>query len=410
MLKIRFGRFLVPLWLVAILIGLGVAAAYYIYTLTIPLEVKEPLEVVSYPNKLSLYPGQTINFNVVIRNHASINYTVYLDFSLDNATYQNNYVEFSQEMYIVSPGENILKAWVRVEPFASPTNATLYVKILRGVISLTKIASGKIAYDSFSASNGTATDMPWTVMKGKNIPVTPIVEDGKLKMVSDPETRWINAWLTNINVTDFVFEVKVKPMMLTHEGPEVQIVASTGEEEPPTAAFDYYHKAHVLRIMIGSTGFTTYQTKSFTMFTNTWYTIKMVVSRPHMKIYLNNDLVFDVTDSNIAPCPSQLRLTGFESVEWGYWDDVKIWKSNLITIYNLREGQKIELYDNANNLKLVSTVRPGENKAILDVSTPTFPFKGYFKIYASDGVTTLCITPLYDDIWGGDEYTVNIGS
>jgi hypothetical protein len=111
------------------LIGLGVAAAYYIYTLTIPLEVKEPLELVSYPNKLSLYRGQTINFDVVIRNHASINYTVYLDFSLDNATYQNNYVEFSQEIYIVSPGENILKAWVRVEPFASPTNATLYVKI-----------------------------------------------------------------------------------------------------------------------------------------------------------------------------------------------------------------------------------------------------------------------------------------
>jgi hypothetical protein len=92
LLKIRVGRFLVPLWLVAILIGLGVAAAYYIYTLTIPLEVKEPLELVSYPNKLSLYPGQTISSDVVIRNHASINYTVYLDFSLDNATYQNNYV------------------------------------------------------------------------------------------------------------------------------------------------------------------------------------------------------------------------------------------------------------------------------------------------------------------------------
>jgi hypothetical protein len=84
-LKIRVGKFLVPLWLVAILIGLAVAAAYYIYILTIPLEVKEPLELVSYPNKLSLYPGQTVNFDVVIRNHASINYTVYLDFSLDNA-------------------------------------------------------------------------------------------------------------------------------------------------------------------------------------------------------------------------------------------------------------------------------------------------------------------------------------
>jgi hypothetical protein len=55
-------------------------------------------------------------------------------------------------------------------------------------------------------------------------------------------------------------------------------------------------------------------------------------------------------------------------------------------------------------------VGSGENKAILDVSTLTFPFKGYFKIYASDGVTTLCITSLYNDIWGGDEYTVNIGS
>jgi hypothetical protein len=98
-------------------------------------------------------------------------------------------------------------------------------------------------------------------MKGRNIPVTPIVEDGKLKMVSDPETRWINAWLTNINVTDFVFEVKVKPMMLSHEEPEIQIWALTGEEEPPRAVFDYYETAHKLRVMIGSTfnSFTTYQ-------------------------------------------------------------------------------------------------------------------------------------------------------
>jgi hypothetical protein len=411
MLKIRFGRFLVPLWLVAILTGLGVAAAYYIYTLTIPLEVKEPLELVSYPNKLSLYPGQTINFDVVIRNHASINYTVYLDFSLDNATYQNNYVEFSQEMYIVSPGENILKAWVRVEPFASPTNATLYVKILRGVISLTKIASGKIAYDSFGANKGTATEIPWSILRGNWT-----VENGMFKCIGTAAFAGAYACPTNIVFNGGCIEMKVKPASLIDEGPEIIIQSLSGEplgENTPGIVFDYYNTGHLMRLIVSLAlhVHSTYLTTGFTMETGKWYTMKIFVSQSLIKCYINEALVFSTTDPNILNfAPYRILVGGYNIGESGYIDYIKIYKSHVITIYGLKNGQRVELYRENGNLIVSDVVKAGEDKAILDVSTLTFPFKGYFKIYASDGVTTLCITSLYDDIWGGDEYTVNIGS
>ena len=129
-------------------------------TLIIPLEVKEPLEIVSYPTQLSLYPGETIEFNVTVRNHASINYSVVLDFSLDNATYQDNYVRFSNKIYIVVPGQQNLTAWLQVETYAPPVNALLIVDFKRGVypsglVGYWKLdkGSGRIAFDSSGNDN-----------------------------------------------------------------------------------------------------------------------------------------------------------------------------------------------------------------------------------------------------------------
>lgn len=135
MRKIRIGRHFVPLWLAASLlvsgIGLG-ALAYHVWNiLTIPLEVMEPLEALSYPPKLSLFPGETRVFNVTVQNHASVNYSVVLSFALDNTTYQNNYVAFDEETHVVFPGVQNVTTWLSVESYAPAFNVSLTIQLKR---------------------------------------------------------------------------------------------------------------------------------------------------------------------------------------------------------------------------------------------------------------------------------------
>jgi len=132
---IKIGKYIIPLWLIVILllsgIGVGILADYVWKTITLPFEVKEPLEILFYPSNFSLYPGENKEFNVTVMNHASRNYTVLLDFSLDNATYQDNYVTFSNETYTVIPDEQNLTAWLYVEAYAPPINASLTIDFHR---------------------------------------------------------------------------------------------------------------------------------------------------------------------------------------------------------------------------------------------------------------------------------------
>lgn len=157
---IQIGKHIIPLWLIGTLllsgIGVGVLANYIWTTIIIPLEVKEPLEILSYPSKLSLYPGDTEDFNVTLMNHHSQNYTVILDFSLDNATYQDSYVTFSNETYTVITGEQNLTAWLKVESHAPPINASL-------TIDFHRIAEAELLFfDDFN--DGVADG--WTVQLG----------------------------------------------------------------------------------------------------------------------------------------------------------------------------------------------------------------------------------------------------
>ena len=114
--------------LLASTLSVGMIAGYFPSSESIPLEVKEPLEILSYPTAFSLFPGETVEFNVTTQNLASVNYSVTLDFSLNDTTYQTEYVTFSGETYTVTPGEQNLAAWLKVG-----TNA----KGLRGVIKVT---------------------------------------------------------------------------------------------------------------------------------------------------------------------------------------------------------------------------------------------------------------------------------
>jgi len=124
----------VPLGLIAVLLisGIGVGLLAYVWpSVTIPFEVKEPLEILSYPSGFSLFPGETVEFNVTVKNYASVNYSVVLDYRLDDSYYQTNYVRFSDETFNVGSGVQTLTTWLFVEPNAPPTQALLTIDLLR---------------------------------------------------------------------------------------------------------------------------------------------------------------------------------------------------------------------------------------------------------------------------------------
>lgn len=134
MKNVTIGKYVVPTWVLGVAltgICVGAFALYTVLTFTIPVEVRDPIEVLYYPSRLSLYPGDTIYFNVTVMNHASHDYTVFLDFSLDNSTYEANYVTFSSEIYLVHPGLQTLTAWIKVSETAPAINAVLTVNLLR---------------------------------------------------------------------------------------------------------------------------------------------------------------------------------------------------------------------------------------------------------------------------------------
>jgi hypothetical protein len=128
-------KYVVPLWLVASVLLCSVASAvvtYYVWqSVTIPFRVQEPIEIISYPNELSLLPGETKQFNVTVNNHASMNYSVVLNFYLSNITYQNMYVTFSNETYTVISGQQILSSQVSVESYAPSTSMSLNIDFIR---------------------------------------------------------------------------------------------------------------------------------------------------------------------------------------------------------------------------------------------------------------------------------------
>ena len=155
--SIRIGKHSIPLWIIVVLlisiIPMGVLADHVWKTIIISMEVKEPLEIVSYPSKLTLFPGEIEEFNVTVMNYASRNYTVILDFSLDNATYQESYVTFSDDIYKVISGQQDLTAWLKVESDAPPINTSLTIDLRR------------MATTGFSDEfNAVTLDPRWTIV------------------------------------------------------------------------------------------------------------------------------------------------------------------------------------------------------------------------------------------------------
>lgn len=123
------------------MLSILVVCSYALQSTTIPLEIKEPLELLNYPSQLSVFPGQTINFTVTIRNSAPVTYNITLDFSLNDTKYQTTYTKFSNSIYVVAPGETDLPVSVEISSFAPATYLTLTVSPNRSKESPTQAAS-----------------------------------------------------------------------------------------------------------------------------------------------------------------------------------------------------------------------------------------------------------------------------
>ena len=100
---------------------------------TVPLEIKEPLEVLAYDSSLSLYPGETLPFTIKVENSASVSYNASLIFTLNDTIYQQDYVSFSNSIYTVIPGINTLDAWLTVSERAPATEVDLSIGITRDI-------------------------------------------------------------------------------------------------------------------------------------------------------------------------------------------------------------------------------------------------------------------------------------
>jgi hypothetical protein len=114
--------------LAATLVPVGVLGSYNWESVNIPVEIKDPLEIIQYPASFSLYPGETLNFKITIDNLASITYFIELDFQLNNTQYQTKYVTFSNHNYSIPPGTQKLSAWLTISPTAPPANLMMTIK------------------------------------------------------------------------------------------------------------------------------------------------------------------------------------------------------------------------------------------------------------------------------------------
>ena len=108
-------RGFLSIFLLISVIALGNFAAAF-ESITIPLEVKEPLEILDYPSGFSLYPGENVTFQITVENHASVTYFVEFDFLSNDTNYQERYVTFSEYNYTIAPGTTANQTLHRLHP------------------------------------------------------------------------------------------------------------------------------------------------------------------------------------------------------------------------------------------------------------------------------------------------------
>jgi hypothetical protein len=135
--KVKSIRIKAVILLAVLLASVAVAVGSVdVQQMTVLLEVKEPLEILASNSSLSLYPGETLNFSVTVVNQASVSYNASLTFSLNDSQYQQQYAIFSNTIYNVTPGTNILDASLYISGTAPAAELELTTGITRDLTSM----------------------------------------------------------------------------------------------------------------------------------------------------------------------------------------------------------------------------------------------------------------------------------
>ena len=122
----------IAILLIPIIASASVLAATYLWTTrTITVSVEEPLSITDCPTTMHLHPGENKTIDITIQNLATTNYSVRLNFALNNTAYQEAYVTFSNHTYNITPSTNQIKAWIVVDKKAPPVNVELTVEFYR---------------------------------------------------------------------------------------------------------------------------------------------------------------------------------------------------------------------------------------------------------------------------------------
>jgi len=132
---VTVGRYQVSVALLAVLalaVPVVLAAATYLWAIrTLPFSVEEPLSITNFPASFNTHPGQNETLNITIMNSANVVYVVTLAFRLNDTTYQQSYVMFSNYTYTIVSGTNQIQGWVKVERKAPPASLQLTIEFNR---------------------------------------------------------------------------------------------------------------------------------------------------------------------------------------------------------------------------------------------------------------------------------------
>lgn len=122
---------LVLLLAAGIFVPITIALTYMWATRTMTFVVEEPLSITSFPNVLNTHPGENKTLDITIENNANINYSVILNFVVNDTGYQQTYMAFSNTTYTINPGSNNITARCEIAKKAPPTQLSLTIEFQR---------------------------------------------------------------------------------------------------------------------------------------------------------------------------------------------------------------------------------------------------------------------------------------
>jgi hypothetical protein len=238
---------------------------------------------------------------------------VSLVFSLSNATYQTDYVTFSDEVYVVVPGAQNLTASVTVTQDAPLASLSLIVDFLRGDYPLGLIGywkfdegTGSIAADSSGyGNNGTIFGATWVAGKVNDALQFDGVDDyvglsslNVSGLTSVTVAAWIKSPLTSIG---YVF----------YQGGDGEFLLHTGNRSATKAAGGNVTQASFSAHLQDGQWYDVY---SPAMTPDTWhYLVGVWTEGVSLKIYVDGALAGEISVRTTASSTSALtieRLSG----------------------------------------------------------------------------------------------------